>query len=218
LALLITTGSNSTPQSRWSRKSISGPSSQQGFNVLQWGAPFLFKLHAPRNFVVGGGFFTRFLRLPVSLAWETFREANGARSLDEVRIRIGKYRKRPIGPTEDPVIGCILLEEPFFFEEAAWIPSPADFKGPTQTGKSYDMESGTGLMLWREVTARLSVSVARTSARAPGPATIAAQESARYGTPTISYTSIGTGIFPAAGDRCLQLSLCDDLRANAARP
>ena len=62
------------------------PSSQQGFNVLQWGAPFLFKLHAPRNFIVGGGFFTRFLRLPVSLAWETFREANGARSLEEVRI------------------------------------------------------------------------------------------------------------------------------------
>ena len=43
------------------------PSSQLGFKVLQWGEPFLFKLHAPRNFVVGGGFFTKFLRLPVSL-------------------------------------------------------------------------------------------------------------------------------------------------------
>jgi putative restriction endonuclease len=171
------------------------PSSQQGFNVLQWGAPFLFKLHAPRNFIVGGGFFTRFLRLPVSLAWETFREANGARSLEEVRIRIGKYRKQPIGPAEDPVIGCILLEEPFFFEEADWIPSPADFRGPTQTGKSYDMESGTGLMLWREVTARLAVSVARTSARAPGPATIAAQESARFGTPTLVTPRLGQGSF-----------------------
>jgi putative restriction endonuclease len=68
------------------------PSSQQGFKVLQWGEPFLFKLHAPRHFIVGGGFFTKFLRLPVSLAWETFREANGATSLDEVRIRIVNSR------------------------------------------------------------------------------------------------------------------------------
>ena len=62
------------------------PSSQLGFKVLQWGEPFLFKLHAPRNFIVGGGFFTKFLRLPVSLAWQTFGEANGAQSLDEVRM------------------------------------------------------------------------------------------------------------------------------------
>ena len=32
------------------------PSSQQVFNVLEWGEPFLFKLHAPRNFIVGGAF------------------------------------------------------------------------------------------------------------------------------------------------------------------
>jgi putative restriction endonuclease len=74
-------------------------------------------------------------------------EANGARSLEEVRIRIGKYRKHPIGPTEDPHIGCILLGEPFFFEESQWIPNPSDFKGPTQVGKSYFVEYGTGLML-----------------------------------------------------------------------
>jgi len=123
------------------------PSSTQRFKVLNWGEPFLFKLHSPRNFIVGGGFFTKFIRLPVSLAWDTFGEANGARSLEEVKVRIGKYRKQRIGYKEDPDIGCILLEEPFFFEERDWIPSPGDFKGPTQTGKSYDMSSGTGLML-----------------------------------------------------------------------
>src|SRR5947209_495060 len=137
------------------------PSSQLGFKALQWGEPFLFKLHAPRNFIVGGGFFTKFLRLPVSLAWDAFGEANGATSLEEVRLRIAKYRKHSIGPTEDPQIGCILLEEPFFFAEHDWIPSPPDFKAPTQVGKNYDMDSGTGLMLWREVSARLSGAVAR---------------------------------------------------------
>jgi putative restriction endonuclease len=167
------------------------PSSQQGFKVLEWGAPFLFKLHAPRNFIVGGGFFTKFLRLSVSLAWDTFREANGARSLEEVRIRIGKYRKQLIGPREDPIIGCILLEEPFFFDEDDWIPSPSDFKGPTQTGKGYDMTSGTGLMLWREVTSRLE----RAKVKTMGPATVAAQEGTRYGRPTLVTPRLGQGSF-----------------------
>lgn len=169
------------------------PSSRLGFQVLQWGEPFLFKLHSPRNFIVGGGFFTKFLRLPMSLAWETFGEANGATSLEEVRHRIARYRKEPIGANEDPSIGCILLEEPFFFEENDWIPSPPDFKLPTQMGKSYDMESGTGLMLWREVTARLAL--ARPLERAPGPAIIAAQESARYGKPFLAKPRLGQGSF-----------------------
>lgn len=172
------------------------PSSRMGFNVLKWGEPFLFKLHSPRNFIVGGGFFTKFLRLPVSLAWEAFGEANGAQSLDEVRVRISKYRAQPIGETEDPVIGCILLQEPFFFEESDWIPSPPDFKGPTQIGKSYDLLSGTGLMLWREVTARLNEGVARPSGRAYiGPATIAAVDSARFGKPVLVTPRLGQGSF-----------------------
>jgi hypothetical protein len=41
---------------------------------------FLFKLHAPRNFIVGGGFFTRFVQLPMSLAWESFGDGNGDHS------------------------------------------------------------------------------------------------------------------------------------------
>jgi putative restriction endonuclease len=168
------------------------PSSQLGFRVLQWGEPFLFKLHAPRNFIVGGGFFTKFLRLPVSLAWETFGEANGARSLDEVRIRIAKYRRQPIGPTEDPVIGCILLEEPFFFEERDWIPIPSDFKAVIQMGKSYDMETGTGLMLWREVTERLQ----QAKVKSIGPATLAAaQQAERFGQPQIVTPRLGQGSF-----------------------
>jgi putative restriction endonuclease len=33
------------------------PSPQAPFKVLQPGEPFLFKLHSPRNYIVGGGFF-----------------------------------------------------------------------------------------------------------------------------------------------------------------
>jgi putative restriction endonuclease len=183
------------------------PSSRLGFNVLQWGEPFLFKLHAPNNYIVGGGFFTKFVRLPVSLAWETFGEANGATSLDDVRRRISKYRREPMATQDDPIIGCIILAEPFFFERNDWIPSPIDFKGPTQTGKSYDMSSGTGEGLWRKVTERMG----RAKVKTLGPATEAAQESARFGRPHLVTPRLGQGSFrvlvtDAYGYRCSMTS------------
>src|SRR5262249_36862919 len=140
-------------------------------------------------------------------AWEAFREGNGATSLEEVRSRIAKYRKHSIGPMENPHIGCILLEEPFFFEQNDWIPTPTDFKAPTQVGKTYDMQSGTGQALWREVTARLE----RAKVRTLGPATIAATEHARYGTPTLVTPRLGQGSFrllvtDAYGYRCAMTS------------
>jgi hypothetical protein len=79
------------------------PSSGASFKALQMGEPFLFKLHAPRHHIVGGGFFTKFLTLPVSLAWDAFGESNGARSLDEVKQRISqrlpdRFDYEPISP------------------------------------------------------------------------------------------------------------------------
>jgi len=196
------------------------PSAGATFKALSPGELFLFKLHAPRNYIVGGGFFTRFLPLPLSLAWAAFGEANGAKSLEEVRLRISKYRKRPIAINEDPYIGCILLNEPFFFNQVDWIPSPADFKGTTQVGKSYDTDSGTGLMLQNEVTARLSTMTHQRSGliqatretevpggvanRAtlhiqptPGPATLAVIDPPRYGIPTLVAPRLGQGSFRA---------------------
>lgn len=169
------------------------PSSESNFKALQPGEPFLFKLHSPRNFIVGGGFFIKFLHLPVSLAWETFGEANGAHSLEEVRARITKYRRQPILPYEDPKIGCIILEEPFFFEESDWIPVPPDFKLNIVSGKSYDIQSGTGLELWKQVGERLEQKKLKNSL--VGPATIAASEHARYGKPTLVAPRLGQGTF-----------------------
>lgn len=42
------------------------PSGSKTFRVLQAGEPFLFKLHSPQNFIVGGGFFVRYSALPAS--------------------------------------------------------------------------------------------------------------------------------------------------------
>ena len=59
------------------------------FRALQPGELFLFKLHAPRNFIVGGGIFAYANTLPCSLAWEAFGDANGATSLRQRREHRG---------------------------------------------------------------------------------------------------------------------------------
>ena len=170
------------------------PSPEASFKALNAGEMLLFKLHSPRNFVVGGGFFTRFVQLPISLAWDAFGEGNGVRSLSEMRDRIAKYRRVPIAPTENPKIGCILLAEPFFFTEAEWIPVPSDFSLNIVQGKGYDSQDGTtGKALLEATTERLA---ARTTPNYdPGPATIAAIGSARYGEPTMVRPRLGQGIF-----------------------
>jgi putative restriction endonuclease len=170
------------------------PSSGAPFKALRTGEMLLFKLHAPRNFIVGGGFFTRFIQLPISLAWEAFREGNGVRSLSEMRDRIAKYRRPPIAPTENPSVGCILLAEPFFFSEANWIPIPSDFSLNIVQGKGYNSKDGTtGQALWEAVTERLSTLAS--ASPDPGPATIAAVENARYGEPMLVRPRLGQGTF-----------------------
>ena len=47
------------------------PSAGTPFKALSLGEPFLFKLHSPRNFICGGGFFTKFIQLPLTWAWES---------------------------------------------------------------------------------------------------------------------------------------------------
>src|ERR1700704_1536313 len=90
------------------------PSGSREFRVLQPGEPFLFKLHVPDNFIVGGGFFVRYSALPSSLAWEAFGQKNGVDSLLDLQARVHRYRtgERSV----DPIIGCNVLVEPFFLE------------------------------------------------------------------------------------------------------
>jgi putative restriction endonuclease len=169
------------------------PSPGMPFKVLQPGEALLFKLHSPRNFIAGGGFFTKFLQLPITLAWEAFGEGNGVRSFAGMRQRIGKYRRAEIGPTENPNIGCILLAEPFFFQEHDWIPCPPDFSMNIVSGKSYDVASETGKAVWNAVAERLQLYAAATDQ--PGPAMIAAAESARFGAPILVQPRLGQGSF-----------------------
>jgi putative restriction endonuclease len=133
------------------------PSGSRQFRTLEAGEPFLFKLHSPKNSIVGGGFFVRYSALPCSLAWETFGEKNGVQDIGQFIERIKRYRSSYAERIDsDPVIGCNVLAEPFFFAEGAWIPVPSDWAPNIVQGKTYDSAREPGLSLWQTVQTNLA--------------------------------------------------------------
>jgi putative restriction endonuclease len=157
------------------------------FKALQPGELFLFKLHAPLNFIVGGGVFTYANVIPCSLAWEAFGEANGANSLTDMRRRIIKYRRADPADRGDFVIGCRILTKPFFFSESEWIPVPQSWSRNIVTFKTYDASEADGLALWNAVQDRLE--------RSAAPMLLAEREQERYGVPTLVRPRLGQGAF-----------------------
>ncbi|PTQ78684.1 putative restriction endonuclease [Nitrosospira multiformis] len=129
--------------------------SAANFRALQPGEMFLFKLHAPRNVIVGGGIFAYSNTLPCSLAWEAFGEGNGARSAQEMRSRIARYRHIDPGDRSDFDIGCRILTQPFFFEERDWIRVPASWSPNIVSFKTYTTTDAEGLALWEKINWRL---------------------------------------------------------------
>jgi putative restriction endonuclease len=115
------------------------PSGAREFRVLAPGEPFFFKTHYPHNQVVGGGFFSDSVRLRTSEAWEFFGEANGVGSMEEMRARIGQYRRAPIGADDDPIIGCLFVRDVRFFPQDVVVGAPPEFARNIVQGKSYDL-------------------------------------------------------------------------------
>ena len=99
--------------------------SATNFRALQPGELFLFKLRSPRNFIVGGGIFAHANSLPCSLAWEVFRESNGARSSHELRTRIARLRCTDPGDRSDFEIGCRILTPALFLQGTRLDPGTA---------------------------------------------------------------------------------------------
>ncbi|HET6380393.1 MAG TPA: HNH endonuclease [candidate division Zixibacteria bacterium] len=167
---------------------------------LDRGALFLFKLHAADGgHIVGGGFFIRYTPLPVHLAWEAFGEENGAATFAEMVQRIGRYRRASVDAFTD-LIGCTVLVQPFFFDEAEWIPAPSDWAPNIVQGKTYDSEIGIGRELWLRVQSAMAASVQASAA-----AHAIAED--RYGPPILVQPRLGQGAFrvevlDAYGRRC----------------
>ena len=159
--------------------------SPRNFHTLQPGELFLFKLHAPHNVIAGGGIFAYSNLLPCSLAWDAFREANGAQSLQEMRTQIMRYRKTGLDDKSDFEIGCRILTQPFFFEERDWIPVPSSWSPNIVSFKKYNTADTEGLAVWETVNARLN--------RLQLPSV--AEDQARYGEPSRIRPRLGQGAF-----------------------
>jgi putative restriction endonuclease len=159
--------------------------SAANFRALQPGELFLFKLHAPRNFIVGGGIFAYANTLPCSLAWEAFGESNGAQSAQQMRARIAHYRHADPSDRGDFEIGCRILTQPFFFEERDWIAVPPSWSANIVSFKTYNTDNAEGLALWDAVNDRLSQQQN----------TETSVEAARFGEPHLIRPRLGQGAF-----------------------
>jgi putative restriction endonuclease len=131
------------------------PSGGREFRVLTPGEPFFFKSHYPHNRVVGGGFFSGFAQLRISEAWDLFSEGNGVASLEQMRRRVGHYRRQLISPGEDPIIGCVFVRDTIFFPQDASAEPPPDFARNIVQGKSYDLAHGSAVDYFGELLTRL---------------------------------------------------------------
>ena len=168
------------------------PSGGRGFSALGVGEMFLFKLHAPYNAIVGGGFFARHTTLPLHLAWEFFGTKNGADTEEEMMARVARYvdslRAASTLQRSAHSIGCVLLQQPFFFPEPAWIPQPADWARNIVRGRGYDLSEAAGQVLMNAVRERLAGESAALAEEATG----------RYGAPSLVRHRLGQGSFRAA--------------------
>ena len=78
----------------WPEVNFWAPSATN-FRALQPGEFFLFKLHAPRHFIVGGGVFAHSMTLPCSLAWEIFRSKWRLRPRRDASAHQALSKRRP---------------------------------------------------------------------------------------------------------------------------
>ena len=100
------------------------PSSTRPMVRLTPGDPVFFRLKAPRNRLVGYGFFAHFLVLRLEQAWRLFGEKNGDRDELGFLRRIGSYRRLDLTDPETPKtpLGCTILRDARFWPASRWLP------------------------------------------------------------------------------------------------
>lgn len=168
------------------------PSGANEFRALATGELLAFRLKAPRNVIAGFGVFQHASRLPVSLAWDTFKENNGAASYEQMRRRVEKYRGgEPVG--WNTPIGCRVLTQRVFLPPIAWIPSPASWPRNIVTGKTYVTDEAEGRVLWDRFAEAMAL-WPHAGEAVGGPA-VGNGPGPRYGEPVLVKPRLGQGAF-----------------------
>ena len=125
------------------------PGGNVRFKSLNQREPFLFKLKSPENAIGGVGFFSSHTFLPMSVAWEVFGNRNGCETYEEFsRLILGNRADKN---NSNPQIGCIVLNNPVFFERKDWIETPPDWSKSVQQWKGYVTETEIGNDIWQKV-------------------------------------------------------------------
>lgn len=174
------------------------PSGHSNFGAIGQGELFLFKLKSPRNVIGGFGVLSQSTNMPLSLAWEAFGKKNGARTFEEMRNRILRYRGTARHEL-DPIIGCRVVVQPVFLPAQLWIPQPESWAREIVVGKTYDTDTAEGRQLWEKVMAAAEMTMVASSNAA-----VAEQQSAyypqapRFGEPQLIRPRLGQGAFRLA--------------------
>lgn len=149
--------------------------------------------------IVGGGFFSRNIYLPVQFAWEYFESANGADSKDQLKQLLSRHMSESV--TDATKIGCAILNETFVFSNGFSFPALHKPLGPV---KKYDENSADGQLLLENTRYALQSSAGFKLEL--GPAIENLLEPA-YGTPLLVAPRLGQAAFRAVvldayGCRC----------------
>lgn len=182
----------------------------QAFKALYENELFLFKLHAPENYIVGGGFFVRYSYLPTSLVWSIFGESNGTSSYEELNRKIRKYRTKHNMTNmahEKSQIGCVILTDVFYFDEEDWIPAPEDFSMSIVQGKGYHTDRGTGKKIYEQVMANLRKQAEKEAAE---------ETQEPKNTYMDSFMSMSTGVRRTIGNGAFQVLVTDAYERSCA--
>ena len=128
------------------------------FKALRPGDVFLFKLHNKKTDnengkIVGGGYFLYYEQISVLEAWEKYGRGNGRESLEKLQESLHSIQKKDATSPDDR-IGCIILENIFFFDNE--IDEPSDWKQGTVSGKKYSTDTEIGANLYNAVQNEIS--------------------------------------------------------------
>jgi putative restriction endonuclease len=162
------------------------PGGATTFKAIAPGAPFLFKLHSPNNVIAGWGYFVYHHSFPLSLAWSSFQQKNGAPDHANLLRMIQRLRRTE---ERDPWIGCTILTSPVFLPRDEWFPVPVDWASNIVSGRTYTSEDPMAAALWEAVQQR-----ERLVSPLEGQMEISLGEP-RYGAEFIARARLGQGTF-----------------------
>jgi len=161
------------------------PRSQFQVRALKAGELFLFKLHAPFNFIVGGGIYVKHAFFPLPFAWRAFGEKNGASDYETFERMIFGHR---LPEERDLDLGCTVLVQPFFWPREQWIPTDRYWGQGIMSEKSFHLGTPEGDSLWAEVRARLTGDALPLVSSVEEPPN-------RFGAPRLVQPRLGQGAF-----------------------